>query len=350
MPVSCTSIDDPLRELDAQKDFREANQEILKRVNDDEIHTTPEVMNRLGNAEIVTVESDMIGKSSDLSKSAVVKDDDSSEKKAVLYGFKGPKDDNNAHSSKDIRSGNDLLFESVTPLITKKRKECDRDDDNSEISLHSPSPFEMSDSDDEAPPSDKRRKIIKDLEIKKIAACSHSWMCLKCSVLNSQKARSCDVCGVKKPPVQIPPKRKPEDDVYLLNVKQKKRRGRKPKIKEVVLEEFNSNDIQNVSNMKDVNIELESVVQKNENENESKDENENESKDESKNENKDENGSENGRKKVLDDIINDSVGNGNKDEEDKSEVAIKAEMIAVALAAIVAVVQIDDQLIADSGS
>ena len=49
-------------------------------------------------------------------------------------------------------------------------------------------------------------------------------------------------------------------------------------------------------------------------------------------------------------MTNDSVGNGNKDEEDKSEVAIKAEMIAVALAAVVAVVQIDDQLNADSGS
>jgi hypothetical protein len=47
---------------------------------------------------------------------------------------------------------------------------------------------------------EERRQLAKIEDQKRIADCPKSWTCLKCSVLNSHRSRSCDSCADKKPP------------------------------------------------------------------------------------------------------------------------------------------------------
>jgi hypothetical protein len=47
---------------------------------------------------------------------------------------------------------------------------------------------------------EERRQLARIDDQKRITNCPKSWKCLKCSVLNSHRSRSCDSCADKKPP------------------------------------------------------------------------------------------------------------------------------------------------------
>lgn len=54
---------------------------------------------------------------------------------------------------------------------------------------------------------DEQRRQLAEIENqKKIADCPKSWTCLKCSVLNAHRSRSCDSCADKKPPPVLVPR------------------------------------------------------------------------------------------------------------------------------------------------
>ena len=275
-------------------------------------------MNKHCNIEIVSCDKSVAENNSDFN--------DNSHLEKVDFTKSAIVNDDKVLTDNNTKNGNNLIIDNITPIKSKKRKESDRDNDdnNSEYNLMNSPLFEISDSDDETPysnGSEKRKKIIREQEIKKIALCAHSWTCLKCNLLNSQKARSCDDCGIKKPSVQVPLKRKVQEDVFILGVRQKQKPGRKPKIKAVVTEDSNINNTLTDKSirMKDEDINIGVRMRKSK---------------------------EDG--KIFDDIKNDVRGK----EDGKSDVDVKAEMIA--LAEVVAVIQIDDQLQlqlqADSGS
>ena len=222
LPASCTRVENIISVLDAGKVI--PKQENLGKLNHDELHTTPLPLRKRLRSEIVSSDKNLTaGKlgNEDATKS---------------IGMTHPEYDK-IRASNGITNSKKLTLNGVTPLATKKRKECDKDDDDSKILMDSP-PFELSGGDDDAPESngsEKRRKIMKQKEIEKIAVCPKSWMCPKCSALNSQKARSCDVCGIMKPSAQFSPKKK-ADAVFVLGVKQKQKPGRKPRIKVTLTE------------------------------------------------------------------------------------------------------------------
>ena len=53
---------------------------------------------------------------------------------------------------------------------------------------------------------EERRQLAKIEDQKRIAECPKSWTCLKCSMLNSHRSRSCDSCADKKPPPVLVPR------------------------------------------------------------------------------------------------------------------------------------------------
>lgn len=54
---------------------------------------------------------------------------------------------------------------------------------------------------------DEQRRQLAEIENqKRIADCPKSWTCLKCSVLNAHRSRSCDSCADKKPPPVLVPR------------------------------------------------------------------------------------------------------------------------------------------------
>ena len=241
--------------------------------DNNETHKTPIPSNKLSDSDSKSLdrENGMTGHSSnsDLTESTVEKENS---KKSII--IKNPESDKVSLSddSDNVKNINNLSFANLSPVQTKKRKERKErkdinnnekdDDNNSEVNLISSPPLDISDSDNEIEENDdedsvnndseKRRKIIKEEEIKKISLCSFSWTCSKCNNLNSQKARSCDICGIKKPSVQVPPKKKIEEKIFVLGVRQKQKPGRKPKIKVIENEELNMNNTQNSNLIKDV--------------------------------------------------------------------------------------------------
>lgn len=89
----------------------------------------------------------------------------------------------------------------ITVKHTDLRLKDHGDDDDTCGSIDSSESEEDVDNDDDA--SIRRKKIAIELSRKKIIACPASWECLKCSYLNSHRARSCESCDEKKPVVKF---------------------------------------------------------------------------------------------------------------------------------------------------
>ena len=262
--------------LDAEKDIsKQENVEVIDNDNS-EIHKTPIpiTLNKLSASDSGSLERDngMTGHSSnsDLTVSTIEKENNI--KTIIINDPKSHK----VSLSDDIINISNSIFDNLTPLQTRKRKERKErkeknnnnekdDDNNSDLNLMNSPPLDISDSENEKDDekdgdensynyndSDKRRKNIKEEEIKKISLSSFSWPCIKCKNLNSQKARSCDICGIKKPSVQVPLKKKIKEQIFILGVKQKQKPGRKPKIKVIENEKINMNNSQNSNLIKDV--------------------------------------------------------------------------------------------------
>lgn len=243
--------------------------------DNNEIHETPVPLNKLSDSDVKSLdrENGMTGHSSNSDITVSTVDKENSTKTIII----NDPDSDKVSPSDDNKNINNPIFQNLTPLQTKetkKRKERKErnnnekdDDNNSEINLMNSPPLDISDSDNDNENekkededdenfnnnySEKRRKIIKEEEIKKISLSSFSWSCSKCNNLNSQRARSCDICGIKKPSVQVPQKKKIEEKIFILGVKQKQKPGRKPKIKAIENEEISMNHTQNSTLIKEV--------------------------------------------------------------------------------------------------